>query len=94
MGSKDSYIGDEAQAKRGVLSLRYPMDHGVVTNWEDMEKIWHYIFYNELRVSPEEHPVLMCDAPYGPNAHREKMTQVSAEYGETVNNRTCQSVAF
>src|SRR5262245_61403309 len=66
MGHKDCYVGDEADAKRGVLAITYPLLHGLVTNWDDMEQLMHHMFYNELRVAPEEHPVLNTLPPLSP----------------------------
>ena len=59
MDNKESYVGDEAQSKRGVLTLRYPIEHGIVTNWDDMEKIWHHTAadscgHNPIRIVPKE----------------------------------------
>ena len=63
LDQKEVYVGDEAQHKRGVLKVENPIEGGIVTNWDDMEKVWHHSLYSELRVSPEEHPILLTEAP-------------------------------
>ena len=47
-----------------MLNLSSPFSKGLVKNLEDMEKIWHHCFYDELKVTPEEHPILLSDTPF------------------------------
>uniref|UniRef100_M1ASW9 Actin n=1 Tax=Solanum tuberosum TaxID=4113 RepID=M1ASW9_SOLTU len=61
MKLKHTYVGDEALVLRGLLVLKYPIEHGIVRNWNDMENLWHHTFYNELGVAPEEHPILLTE---------------------------------
>lgn len=79
LDQKEVYVGDEAQQKRGVLKIEHPIEHGIVTNWDDVEKVWHHTLYSELKVSPEEHPILMTEASLNPKNNREKMTQIMFE---------------
>ena len=72
-------MGDEAQSQRSVLNIKYPIERGFVTNWDNMEKIWHHTIYNELCVAPEEHPFLLTEAPMNPKSNREKMAQIMFE---------------
>eukprot|EP01083_Nonionella_stella_P111795 328216_1 len=72
------YVGEEAQSQRGILSLNYPIHCGIVTRWDDMEKIWHHAFY-KLGIQPEEHAVMLSEEPLNPPAPREKSTQIMFE---------------
>lgn len=76
LATKDVYVGEDANAKRGVLTISFPIVAGLVNNWDEMEVVWHHTFYNELDILPEEHPILLTDAPMTPRAHRERMTLI------------------
>ena len=81
MWAKEYYVGHDAMnpRMRTRLNIEYPIERGIVTNWDDMEKIWHQSFYKELRVAPEESPVLMAEAPLAPKATRERMVKTMFE---------------
>merc|ERR1711948_17978 len=59
--------------------MGYPIEHGIITNWDAMEKVWEYCFTNELRVDASEYNVFLTEAPLNPKANREKMTQIMFE---------------
>lgn len=76
---KDYFMGEEAMSKKGVLSISYPVEHGIVKDWNDMEKIWHHTFFDALRVNPEERPVIVTEAPMNPKKNRERMMELLFE---------------
>ena len=79
---KDTHVGDEAKTeRRGVFDTwsPCPLEGGVVMDWDGMEKIWQHIFYNELRVNPENQPVLILEPPLNPRPKRERTTEVVFE---------------
>ena len=50
----DTFIGRKAQEFRGLLKIKYPMEHGIVTDWDDMERIWNWVYAEELSTLSEE----------------------------------------
>jgi actin-related protein len=64
------------EVKKGVLALKYPIEHGIIEDWDAMEKIWHHCYQNELRVEPHKHPCLLTEAPMNPKKNREKMISI------------------
>lgn len=78
---QNTYVGDEAQAmsRRGILTISHPLENGIVTNWDDMEKIWSHTFHNKLGIDPAAQPVMLIDSALNVKANREKMVKIMFE---------------
>jgi actin-related protein len=80
------FIGDEANSKRGILNLKYPIETGIINDWDDMQAVWHHTFFNELRCTPSEvQGVLITEAPRNPKFNREQMITQMFETFEVQN---------
>jgi actin beta/gamma 1 len=77
--SREYFIGSEAMQMKGLMSLNFPIEHGIVNDWPAMERLWHYTFYTDLRIDPSEHPILLTEAPLNPRQNREKMAEIMFE---------------
>lgn len=76
----DWFVGPRAATElRGLLKINYPLEHGIVTDWDDMEKIWAYIYDEGLKVLSEEHPVLLTEPPLNPRSNRDTAAQILFE---------------
>ncbi|XP_071479948.1 alpha-centractin [Diadema setosum] len=76
----DIFIGPKAEEHRGLLSIKYPMEHGIIKDWNDMERVWSYIYSkDQLQTFSEEHPVLLTEAPLNPRKNREREAEVFFE---------------
>ncbi|XP_074048470.1 actin-related protein T2-like [Macrotis lagotis] len=76
---KQYYIGEEALYKSESLSLQYPIERGIITSWEDMEKLWRHLFDLELGIKPSDRSVLMTEPSLNPRNNREKMAEMMFE---------------
>jgi centractin len=65
----DTVYGAKAQEYRGLLKIRYPMEHGIVDNWADMEKLWDHVYKEELKAPSEE---VRTQTHRETSAHRQK----------------------
>ena len=88
---RDVFIGYEANEMHDILNIKSPIESVRANNWDDMEHVWHHTFYNELRVTPEEHPVILNQPPLTPKAYSEKTIQIMMEAFNTPAVYICNS---
>jgi actin len=76
MDQKDSYVGNEAKAKKNLLIIEEPVHRGIIVNIDSIQKIFEHLFNNELRVSPEEHKIIITESPKNPKKNREAIVEL------------------
>lgn len=72
---KDIMVGDECAALRAYLETSYPVENGMVRDWEGMGHLWDYTFNERLKIDPKEHKVLLTEPPMNPTKNKEKMLE-------------------
>ncbi|KAG4927356.1 hypothetical protein JHK85_053842 [Glycine max] len=70
---KDIVVGEGCADLRHQLDISYPVNNGIVQNWDDMCHVWDHAFFNELKVNPPDCKILLTDPPLNPSKNREKM---------------------
>jgi actin, other eukaryote len=73
------YAGEKANDRRGILNITYPIEKGIITNWENMEELLRYT-WEELRIDTEERAFLLTELAFNPKANRLKTTEIMFEY--------------
>jgi actin len=72
------YVGYEALLNSSCLDLKYPMRNSKLSA-NEMEKIWSHIFYNELKVKPENHNVFLTESLFNSTKERQEMAEIMFE---------------
>lgn len=75
----DFYIGDLAQEHSSTHQINYPIKHGIIENWDNMEKMWQRCIFKYLRCEPEEHFFLLTEPPLNTPENREYTAEVMFE---------------
>lgn len=90
---KEVMCGDEASIARQSLDIRYPVENGIVKNWDDMEHLWNYTFYEKLAIHPSENKIMLTEPPQNPVKNREMLLQTMFEkYGFAASNVSIQAM--
>jgi len=76
---KDIMVGDECAKYRAMLDTSYPIENGIVKDWEGIKYIWDYTFEERLKVDPADHKILLTEPPMNPKRNKEQMLQFMFE---------------
>jgi actin-related protein len=71
-------VGDVLFNRRNV-TRRYPIEHGHVKDWDDLEILYHHIFYEALRMSPADSPLILTESVHTTELEKKKQAEIMIE---------------
>ncbi|CAN0117478.1 unnamed protein product [Ascophyllum nodosum] len=73
-------VGDLAVSRRrDGLEMKSPLEDGLLSDWEQVEKLWEHAFYQRLRAVPSERPVLCAEASWSTAKERRGLMELMFE---------------
>ncbi|KAH9515318.1 Major actin [Bulinus truncatus] len=79
LARKASLVGQKALDRVADLELQCPINRGLITNWDDIESVWSFLFKDVLKADTSKHPVMMSEPLNNPASNREKTAQIMFE---------------
>ena len=71
-------VGHQVQNNMADILVKKPIEHGIISNWDDMEALWRYT-YSQLSAESTQHPILLSEPTLSPKVQRENITQMFFE---------------
>eukprot|EP00478_Filoreta_tenera_P000580 GABV01000585.1.p2 GENE.GABV01000585.1~~GABV01000585.1.p2 ORF type:complete len:388 (-),score=157.92 GABV01000585.1:53-1216(-) len=90
---KDIMCGDEAAKLRSMLEINYPVENGIVRDWDDMVHLWNYTFFERMKINPADHKILLTEPPLNPKKNQQLFLEnMFDRYGFTHTKVTIQAI--
>jgi len=77
---KDVVVGEECARLRSLLDVNYPVENGIIRNWDDMNAVWDHTFYEKLKINPPDCKILLTEPPMNPKSNRQKLVENMFEH--------------
>mmetsp|Transcript_2424 Transcript_2424/g.3535 ORF Transcript_2424/g.3535 Transcript_2424/m.3535 type:complete len:422 (-) Transcript_2424:90-1355(-) len=75
----DFYIGNEALQMASSHQVGYPIRHGLIEDWDNMERMWQQCIFKYLKCEPEEHYFMLTEPPLNTPENREFTAEIMFE---------------
>ena len=77
--SKYYYGLEQLELRRKDMEVRAALSNGLVNDWDTLERLWSHVLHTELRVDPQQHPLMMSEPVHTTQEIRDRTASVFFE---------------